>query len=159
MFLLTPNEWNYFMKKLNLLLTICLSIIVVGCASAPKVALYTSTPEVKPGKAQVIVYSHPKINAYAPSAMIIDNDQNVGTLISGQFLIYNTKPGKHKVWGDSALIDSPLETTFEEGKTYYFRYISKYIPYASRTWLKPIEESVATAELATCCTDGVEKSK
>lgn len=64
----------------------------------------------------------------------VDEKENaIGTLIKGQFLIHDINPAEHKVWGESSLIDTPEILNFEEGKTYYFRYISRNIPFASRT--------------------------
>ncbi len=147
----------YFMKNLKLLAFIFMSITLVGCGTTPKGSLYTASPEVKNGKAQIVFYSYPEVNAFAYTATIKNNGQEIGQLINGQFLVLDIEPGSHKIWGDSKLIDTPLEMDVEAGKTYYLRYISKYIPYASRTWLKPVEEIAATEELSKCCLDGIEK--
>jgi len=147
------------MKQVRLLTLICISILLAGCVATAKGTLYKSTPEPKASKAQVVVYSNPTTNTMVPEINMMDNKESVGTFINGEYLIYNTYPGKHRLWGDSQIIDSPVEVTLEAGKTYYFRYTSKFIPYASRSWLRAVKADEATAELASCCLDGIEVAK
>ena len=152
------------MKKISLIAYITLSVLLVGCSTTaikPKGSPYTSTPKVKAGKAQIVFYSYTAVNGWIESAAIkVDSKKNtVGTLVTNQFWVYDIEPGEHRVWGESGFIDSPTQQNFEEGKTYYFRYISKFIPYASRTWLRPVDEKKAKEELASCCSDGVEIAK
>lgn len=143
-------------KKLNVLGIILTALALSACNATTKGTYYKETPVAKIGQAQIVFYSNPKKNAWVGAAKIMDNDTEVGTLINGQFFIYDAAPGKHKIWGNSSLIDTPEEITVEAGKTYYYRYISKYIPYASRTWLKVVDEETAKTELAECCKDGIE---
>ena len=140
------------LKYLKLSFLVITLIILTGCAATGNP--FTSAPEAKEDKAIVVFYRPKQHQGSAVSIQLQDNDKDIGLLQNGQFIIYETEPGKHEFRTNTAAIDKAVTLEVEGGKTYYFA-TSIRVGFWVGSWvLTRVFDDQAIEELKVCCKDG-----
>jgi len=125
--------------------------LVSGCASGARFSSVEPTPT---NKSAIYFYRPAEYVGAAIRFSVLDNGKEALAIKNGQFIRYETTPGKHKFVTDTSMIDKELNINLDPGETYYIKVGLDTGMWTSTVRLNKLYPDQATEEMKSCCRSG-----
>jgi len=142
------------MKKIVLLSSILLALLMSGCASVPKAskekdaAAKTFTAPTD-GQSGIYIYRNSFVGQALKKNVYIDG-KLVGESSNKVFFYNQVAPGTHKLSTESEFSDNALELKTEAGKNYFVEQYIKMGAFVGGANLKVVSEADGKKEVLKC---------
>jgi hypothetical protein len=136
------------MKSVRLVVALFASILLVACASGPKLAeMQSSIPVLKADQGRVYFYRSSSMFGAAIQPSISLNGTVVGTSKPGGFFFVDRAPGAMEV-STSTEVEKKLTFTLDAGQTRYVRTTIGFGILAGRVYPELVDNTTGVKELS-----------
>ena len=134
------------MRKYNFILSICVSILLSGCASGPK---FSGLEEPQPDESIIYYLREPSIAGATVFYTIYENGEPVTRLYNGGYYPHHTNPGEKHIEATTEASDE-LSLTAKKGERYFVKGGLSLGLVVGHPILKVIDENSALKYLQDC---------